>query len=98
METLLRDRGLAAQRVLDLRQLVREAGLTTAAHASSGLFRVPEGERHIHAASPWVLDGERYDSNRRAPRLGEHTAAVLRDLTGRTPDEIADLAAREVAW
>ena len=98
LEALLRDRGLAAQRVLDLRQLVREAGLTTAAHASSGLFRVPEGERHIHAASPWVLDGKRYDSNRRAPRLGEHTPAVLAELTGRTPDEIADLEAREVAW
>ena len=98
LETLLRDRGLAAQRVLDLRQLVREAGLTEAAHSASGLFRVPEGERHIHAASPWVLDGERYDSNRRAPRLGEHTAAVLHDLARLTPDEIADLEAREVAW
>ena len=98
LETLLRDRGLAAQRVLDMRQLVREAGLTSAAHASSGLFRVPEGERHIHAASPWVLDGERYDSKRRAPRLGEHTAAVLGELVGLAPDEIADLEAREVAW
>ena len=98
LETLLRDRGLAAQRVLDLRQLVREAGLTAAAHASSGLYRVTPGERHIHAASPWVLDGERYDSNRRAPRLGEHTAAVLSELVGLTADEIADLEAREVAW
>lgn len=98
LEALLRNRGLAAQRVLDLRQLVREAGLTEAAHASGGLFRVPAGERHIHAASPWVLDGERYDSNRRAPRLGEHTAAVLRDLAGRSPGAIADLEAREVAW
>ncbi|MYE46836.1 MAG: hypothetical protein F4X25_08845 [Chloroflexi bacterium] len=98
LEALLRDRGLAAQRVLDLRQLVREAGLTSAAHASSGLFRVPEGERHIHAASPWVLDGERYDSNRRAPRLGEHTPAVLADLLGLAPDAIADLETRKVAW
>lgn len=98
LEALLRDRGLAAQRVLDLRQLVREAGLTSAAHASSGLFRVPEGERHIHAASPWVLDGERYDSNRRAPRLGEHTAAVLGELLELTLDEIATLEARESAW
>ena len=98
LETLLRDRGLSAQRVLDLRQLVREAGLTTAAHASSGLFRVPSGEHHMHSASPWVLDGERYDSRRRAPRLGEHTAAVLGELAGLTPDEIADLEAREVAW
>ena len=98
LEALLRDRGLAAQRVLDLRQLVREAGLTSAAHASGGLFRVPEGEHHIHAASPWVLDGERYDSNRRAPRLGEHTRAVLADLLGLAPDAIADLEAREVAW
>ena len=98
LEALLRDRGLAAQRVLDLRQLVREAGLTTAAHASTGLFRVPEGERHIHAASPWVLDGKRYDSNRRAPRLGEHTAVVLAELAGLTADKIADLEAREVAW
>ncbi len=98
LETLLRDRGLAAQRVLDLRQLVREAGLTGAAHSSSGLYRVAPGEHHMHAASPWVLDGERYDSNRRAPRLGEHTAAVLRDLAGRPPDEIAALEAREVAW
>ncbi len=98
LETLLRDRGLAAQRVLDLRQLVREAGLTSAAHASSGLFRVPEGERHIHAASPWVLDGVRYDSGRRAPRLGEHSAVVLRDLLGLAPDEIADLEEREVVW
>ena len=98
LETLLRDRGLSAQRVLDMRQLVREAGLTAAAHASTGLYRVTPGEHHMHAASPWVLDGERYDSRRRAPRLGEHTAAVLGDLTGLTPDEIADLEAREVAW
>ena len=98
LETLLRGLGLSAQRVLDMRQLVREAGLMDAAHASSGLFRVPLGEHHMHAASPWVLDGERYDSRRRAPRLGEHTAAVLGDLAGLTPDEIADLEAREVAW
>lgn len=98
LEALLWDRGLAAQRVLDLRQLVREAGLATAAHASTGLFRVPEGERHIHAASPWVLDGTRYDSNRRAPRLGEHNAAVFGELLDLAPGAIADLEAREVAW
>ena len=74
-----------------MRQVVREAGLMDAAHASTGLYRVTPGEHHMHAASPWVLDGERYDSRRRAPRLGEHTAAVLGDLAGLTPDEIADL-------
>ena len=98
LETLLRGLGLSAQRVLDMRQLVREAGLTAAAHASTGLYRVTPGEHHMHTASPWVLDGERYDSKRRAPRLGEHTAAVLGDLAGLTPDEISDLEAREVAW
>ena len=98
LETLLRGLGLSAQRVLDMRQLVREAGLMDAAHASTGLYRVTPGEHHMHAASPWVLDGERYDSRRRAPRLGEHTAAVLGDLTRLTPDAIADLEAREVAW
>ncbi len=98
LETLLRGLGLSAQRVLDMRQLVREAGLMDAAHASTGLYRVTPGEHHMHSASPWVLDGERYDSKRRAPRLGEHTAAVLGDLAGLTPDEISDLEAREVAW
>ena len=98
LETLLRGLGLSAQRVLDMRQLVREAGLMEAAHASTGLYRVTPGEHHMHTASPWVLDGERYDSRRRAPRLGEHTAAVLGDLAGLTPDEISDLEAREVAW
>ena len=98
LETLLRGLGLSAQRVLDMRQLVREAGLMDAAHASTGLYRVTPGEHHMHSASPWVLDGERYDSRRRAPRLGEHTAAVLGDLAGLTPDEISDLEAREVAW
>ena len=98
LETLLRGLGLSAQRVLDMRQLMREAGLMDAAHASTGLYRVTPGEHHMHAASPWVLDGERYDSRRRAPRLGEHTAAVLGDLAGLTPGEIADLKAREVAW
>ena len=98
LETLLRGLGPSAQRVLDMRQVVREGGLMDAAHASTGLCRVTPGEHHMHAASPWVLDGERYDSRRRAPRLGEHTAAVLGDLAGLTPDEIADLEAREVAW
>ena len=98
LEAALRGRGLAAQRVLDVRQLVREGGLTAAAHASTGLFRVPDGERHLHAASPWIVDGERLDAMRRAPRLGEHTASVLGGLLGLAPAGVAALESRRVAW
>ena len=98
LEAALRARGLAAQRVLDVRQLVREGGLTAAAHAPGGLYRVPDGERHLHAASPWSVDGERLDAMRRAPRLGEHTASVLGGLLGLAPAEVAALESRRVAW
>ena len=84
--------------MLDVRQLVREGGLTVAAHASTGLFRVPDGERHLHAASPWIVDGERLDAMRRAPRLGEHTASVLGGLLGLAPAGVAALESRRVAW
>ena len=93
LQDALRSLGLAAQRVLDVRQLVRESGL-----AATGLFRVPEGEHHLHAGSPWLLDGERLDSDRRAPRLGEHTAAVLGQFLGLKPAEVANLEARKIAW
>lgn len=89
----LRALNLVAQRVLDVKQLVREGGLV-----DSGLFRVPEGEHHLHAASPLVLDGKRIDSNRRAPYLGEHTTKVLGELLRLSPDEVADLEARKIAW
>ena len=92
LQDMLRREGIVAQRILDVRQLVREAGLV-----DSGLFRVPEGEHHLHAGSPWVVDGERLDSRVRA-RLGEHTAAVLRALLGLDADEVAALEAGEVAW
>ena len=93
LQDALRSLGLSAQRVLDVRELARESGL-----AATGLFRVPDGEHHLHAGSPWLLDGERLDSDRRAPRLGEHTAAVLGEFLGLGPSAVADLEARKIAW
>ena len=45
-----------------------------------------------------LLDGERLDSRRRAPYLGEHTATVLSELLGIDGAELAALAERRVAW
>lgn len=93
LQEYLRRHGVVAQRVYDLRQLVREAGLV-----ESGLLRVPAGEVHLHASSPWVVDGERLDTDRRAPYLGERTAEVLGELLGLDEAAVADLAERQVAW
>ena len=73
LQAALRQRGVVAERVLDARELVRGGRL-------ADQLRVPEGETHLHFASPWVLDGERLDVPGRAPRLGEHTARVLAEL------------------
>ena len=93
LEQQLRSRGVIAQRVLDLAQVAREAG-----NVESGFLRIPEGEVHLQCASPWVVDGERLDVGRRAPRLGEHTERVLSEFLGIEGAELAELRDRQVVW
>ena len=93
LQVALRQRGVIAERVLDAREMVRSGELT-----SSGQLHIPEGETHLHFASPWVLDGERIDVRGRSPWLGEHTAAVFSELLAIDAEELRDLAERQIAW
>ena len=93
LQVALRRRGVVAERVLDVRELAREGRLT-----GSGMLHIPEGETHLHFASPWVLDGERIDAAGRAPRLGEHTASVLQELAGVDAAAFPGLVERGVSW
>ena len=93
LQVALRQRGVIAERVLDAREMVRSGELT-----ASGQLHIPEGETHLHFASPWVLDGERIDVRGRSPWLGEHTAAVFEELLAIDAEGLRDLAERQVAW
>lgn len=93
LQVALRQRGVVAERVLDMREVVRAGELT-----ASGQLHVPEGETHLHFASPWVHDGERIDVRGRAPWLGEHTASVFEELLAIDAEGLRDLEAREVSW
>ena len=93
LQVALRQRGVIAERVLDAREVVRAGELT-----SGGQLHIPEGETHLHFASPWVLDGERIDVRGRSPWLGEHTAAVFEELLAIDAEGLRDLAERWVAW
>ena len=89
----LRQRGVVAERMLDAQGMVRSGELT-----ASGQLHIPEGETHLHFASPWVLDGERIDVRGRSPWLGEHTAPVFAELLAIDAEALRDLAERQVAW
>ena len=93
LQIALRQRGVIAERVLDAREVVRAGELT-----ASGQLHIPEGETHLHFASPWVLDGKRIDVRGRSPWLGEHTAAVFAELLAIDAEGLRDLAERQVAW
>ena len=93
LQIALRQRGVIAERVLDAREVVRAGELT-----AGGQLHIPEGETHLHFASPWVLDGKRIDVRGRSPWLGEHTAAVFAELLAIDAEGLRDLAERQVAW
>ena len=93
LQIALRQRGVIAERVLDAQGMVRAGELT-----ASGQLHIPEGETHLHFASPWVLDGERIDVRGRSPWLGEHTAAVFAELLAIDAEALRDLAERQIAW
>jgi crotonobetainyl-CoA:carnitine CoA-transferase CaiB-like acyl-CoA transferase len=57
-----------------------------------------EDDRHLHTAAPWIVDGERLGMRRRAPRLGEHTAAVFKEFLGIEGDALRELEERQIAW
>lgn len=49
-----------------------------------------------HTGPPWRIDGDGWAIKRTAPTLGQDTDAVLGELAARSPDDIADLRAREI--
>ena len=59
-------------------------------------FEHPEVGVRAHFRIPWRWTRRANGTGRRAPCLGEHTEAVLRDVLGLTENEIADLAERDV--
>ncbi len=93
LQVALRQRGVIAERVRDVREVVRGGELAT-----SGQLHVPEGETHLHFASPWVLDGQRIDVRGRAPWLGEHTASVFEELLAIDAEALRGLEERRVSW
>ncbi|WP_274626743.1 CaiB/BaiF CoA transferase family protein [Arvimicrobium flavum] len=62
--------------------------MTTVAHPSLGSLRLPEQPVHIH--------GQERGALRAAPALGGDGPAILSELLGTTPDEIAALRAADV--
>lgn len=81
----LRGRGLDCTEVLSGAELLEDKGL----RASSYWVRSPEGLLMPNA--PWTTDGKRTAYVGPAPRLGEHTDTVLRDLLGYSPERIEKL-------
>ena len=49
------------------------------------------GETFTYLGAPWVSSDMSWTVGRRAPLVGEDTAEVLRDLAGRTPEQILRL-------
>jgi crotonobetainyl-CoA:carnitine CoA-transferase CaiB-like acyl-CoA transferase len=84
---------LEAEDVPHARVLKREDVLTNeqvVANGSVTTFEDPRAGKMRLARSPATFDGAALPIRRHAPKLGEHTDEVLRDL-GRTPDDIAKL-------
>jgi crotonobetainyl-CoA:carnitine CoA-transferase CaiB-like acyl-CoA transferase len=49
-----------------------------------------------YTGPPWRIDGDGWAIHRAAPTLGQDTDALLGELAGRSPDDIADLRARAI--
>jgi len=94
LATVLRARGIASERLLDIPDI--------AAHpyyVSRSLFESvehPALRRVPVYRLPWHVNGKPVPVACRAPFIGEHTDAVLRDWLGKTRDEIAGLRAQSV--
>jgi crotonobetainyl-CoA:carnitine CoA-transferase CaiB-like acyl-CoA transferase len=86
---MLRDRGIAAAQVLD-----GAGAWNHAREINTGtirpLARSPSGD--IVKGFPLDFPQRAITVNCAAPNLGEHTEAVLRDVLGLQPDQIAELA------
>jgi len=93
LQSVLRQHGVIAERVLDVRELARTGRLT-----GSKMLHIPPSETHLHLASPWQLNNERIDVAARSPWLGEHTAELLEELLDIDAITRDGLIEREVTW
>ena len=91
----LREAGIAAGAVATVEEALssdlvaaRDA-ITQVRHSAIGSYPVLRGAARLHATEPVPATG--------APLLGEHTAEVLRDIAGLSPDAIAALIEAGVA-
>ena len=85
-ETLMRGAGVPAAKVRTLPE-----SLAQHADGDDGFVRTDPADGAARTTLPFTLDGARpRGAARPAPRLGEHTGAVLGEL-GYAPDEIRDL-------
>ena len=58
----------------------------------------PQVGTQTHTGIPWILTNAPQGVRSRAPLLGQHTDAVLRDVLKYTAEDIARLRARQVLY
>ncbi|HEX6350876.1 MAG TPA: CoA transferase [Candidatus Dormibacteraeota bacterium] len=83
-QAVLEEAGVPAGPILDLDQVFADPGVqargveVSVEHPAAGTWRM--------VGAPWRLDGARFQVRRPPPRLGEHTAEVLAEISGLSED------------
>ena len=98
METAerLQAAGIAATPTLTAADVLTDAHLAARSFVSV-VERLAGGTRHTLGA-PWLIDGERPNRFRRAPRVGEDNEYVFKELLGLGDAEYERLVADQVIY
>jgi formyl-CoA transferase len=93
-EHLLQRAGVPAHIVSGAGDLARDSHLRSANHFKK--IEDPEfGEAEIEGPRSW-FERTKLPQTRRGPRIGEHTAEILREVCGLSENEIAELGKADV--
>jgi len=88
--------GIAATPTLTALDILSDEHLAARSFVSQ-VERLAGGMRHT-LGSPWMIDGTRPNSFRRAPRVGEDNDYVFKEILGLDADEYARLMAEQVIF